>query len=303
MILKRVNDYLDTCVISRRDREWMARGMGRFVQADPQGLTKFQFGYGSGRGLLASGALAMNIDGNAFSCKSPEAFAGRIGLFRKTWGRHAGGQVMSAAALVASRHPMDIYGGLEVRSGRRFIWFWLIYGGADKQGRVQYCPVDRCALTTDILRSAGCRMPAIWRPKAFHLALCHDGRDIGYEVYYEGIPSGFKLGKEQRKLGSLFTGRPSYFCSGELFDARGRVRQRRIFLYFPAGVSTGSREALRDLLLRIKRLGTLAFPVDDMAGALARVPGELNLFGFSDNGDFAMYLDTWKGYENNCAFG
>lgn len=303
MIPGRIKKYLDSCCLLKKDKAWLERGMARFVSADPGGITKYQFGFQLNGAGLVPGAMAMNIDANAYACKSTGAFGHRVDLFRKAWGRHGGGELLAAAARVAGRHPMDIYGGMEVRAGKRVACFWLIYGGADKQGRVHYCAIDREMMTQDILREAGCRMPLQWREKAFHLALFHDGRSVSYEVYYEGVPPDFGLEQEKRTISALFRGHTRHFCSGELFDGRGRMRQRRIFLYLPLGVSTRSPEALRSLLSRVRRTGLAAFPVDAMTAAIAPVCGELNLFGFSAAGEVSLYLDTWKGYENHCPSG
>jgi hypothetical protein len=264
------------------------------VDADFLKKTKYEFPVKiRGNEVLPVTSL-INIDSNVYSCKSSNFFVARLEIFREIIANLDSRLINNDLFLGLrgiSKTPMDIYFGAEVANNDYTFSFCLIFGGADKNGVVNYWPYNFSRIVDTLFKNIHFAKPDKLREKIFHLSLYVNKHDAWYELYYEQVPFRNAFRDEVNFINRKLKGHDYHFCTSEVFNKAGSCIGKKLFVYLPEGIKVKSKN-LEGYLDKFNGFGSNKFDAGKLKRAFNKLEGEVNLIAVEPENTLSFYVSS-----------
>ena len=277
-------------------RERAEAVVSHLLDYDPLRLTKFEFSFKMLEGRAAPTLRFLNLDADAYSCRSDALFLTRLRAFETIMQGEslpAGWPRLQAALARVAQTPMDLYFGADISpAGTALFGFWLIFGGVKRDGKVKFCPYDLQGLITDTLSSAGLVRPKDYRPDVLNLGFDVSRNKIHYKLYYlcrELVIPGRDFSATMRSLKTALSDFRYFHFYSETYGADGVKVKEKLFVEFLEDIA-GSGPRTRLLLEALGRTEGIALDAALWIKILEATKARISLISFEGDGTLTIYL-------------
>lgn len=277
----------------------------RLIKADPLGKTKFETSFKVSNNRIPPKIRFLNMDSNAYSCKSGALFLERLKLYR---GLMAGKtrnpslpDLMEALAAIF-RTPMDLYFGADI-DGRGFLFaFWLIFGGVKRDGSISFWRYDFEKIIRGALDRIGLKGPGRIRKDILNLGFDISDKDIFYKIYFlcrERVLPRSNFTGLMRSINQRFSAFRSFYFISQMYDKNGECVKEKLFTEFLEDIRPGSRK-MRELLGGALKISGSKMPAEALSEVIDSISGRVSLISFENDGTMTFYIRENRVAEAGC---
>lgn len=288
-------NYTKAVTASAATRQKTLSIIEALTESDPAGLTKYEVSFKVQGNRFLPITSFTNIDANAYAAKSSSLFLSRLRVYERIVAADIKSclcQDLIAALEEIARTPMDLYFGAEIEKGEPTFVFWLIFGGAGRDGKVAYCPYNNSKIIRTLLRNMKYRVPAALKEKVFHMSIRVNKQGLSYQLFYEGNSERSLSGK-MKELNRRLSDHEHYFCFSEDYIKSGSCVEKSAFVYLPHGPFTQER-GLKGFLEQLNGLGAAGAELSGLRAGLKLTRGQLTLLRWDGNDALTLYLSALK---------
>ena len=279
---------------TKKNSLWLVETL---LKNDPENRTKFEISFKIKNGEISKEFRFLNFDASAYSSSSRAGFLKRLNLFRQIMKgkikNTKAGKVFQALEEVAVT-PIDLYFGADVKDENFLFAFWLIFGGVQKDGRVEFRPYDTNKIIKKILKKIGARIPKL-KSDILNFGLDVDNQDLFFKIYWlhnfakDGILTDRTFASKIKKIrDSLKDWRYFTFIS-EKYNLEGKCQYKKLFTEFLDPISA-QYENLRDFLETNLKLADSNFDCQKLLKIIKSINGRIALVSFEVDDTLTFYI-------------
>jgi len=275
-----------------RNLFWIVKEL---LKSDKKSKTDFEFSLKIRRGALIKTARFLNMDGMAYSYKSPSLFLKRLQIYNEIMKKRINNdnrEIVVAALSEIAQTPMDLYFGVDIRKNNFLFAFWLIFGGVQSPDNISFYRYDFKKIINNALQKIGFKNLKVIKNDILNFGFDVDNKEIFYKIYYlcrtKFLPR-HEFSDLMRKINkNLFNYHYFYFIS-ELYNKESQCIKKKIFVEFFDKIYS-QKENIADLLNRISIASNNQFNISKMVRIFKSIGGRISLVSFEKDGTLTFYL-------------
>ena len=267
------------------------------LKNDPENLTKFEASFKIKNGKIPNELRFLNFDASAYSSSSTAGFLKRLNLFHQIMkekiGETKAEKVFRALKEVAAT-PVDLYFGVDVKDENFLFAFWLIFGGVQKDGGIEFCPYDTNKIIKKILNKIGARLPKL-KSDILNFGLDINDKDLFFKIYWlhnfskDGMLADETFASKIKKIRNSFTDYRYFTFISEKYNLEGRCQYKKLFTEFLDPISA-QHEKLEDFLKTILKLANSNFNSQKLLKIIKSINGRIALVSFEKDDTLTFYI-------------
>lgn len=291
------NNFIDAIGCSEGTKKnglWLVNTL---IKNDPENRTKFETSFKIKNGEISKEFRFLNFDASAYSSSSSTGFLKRLNLFHQIIKEKTGDKgiekVFQALKEVAVT-PVDLYFGADIKGNKYLFAFWLIFGGVQKDGRVEFCPYDTNKIIKKILKKIRGRVPKL-KSDILNFGLDVNDKDLFFKIYWlhnfskDGILSNSTFASKIKKIRNSFRDYRYFTFISEKYNLEGRYQYKKLFTEFLDPISA-QHEKLEDFLKTILKLANSNFDSQKLLKIIKSINGRIALVSFGVDDILTFYI-------------
>lgn len=270
------------------------------VKIDPFCLTEFELSFKAGDNLVEIDKIRLlNLDAKAYSYLSEKNYLQRLkeyyAISRKKIKNPTLKRVFKAFQSI-SGSPLDLYIGADIKKDYYLLAFWLIFGGAKRNGKITF--IDNSAkVIRKIFKELNIKSAFNIKEKILNLGFDIDDSRLFYKIYYFLNKNNFSLLSFQErekvdKIIDFLSNRCKYwFFVSERYEADSCLSGRKkVYLEFLDDMVIGGKKT-ENLLRGLLKIIGCRFDFGKLKGVIKSIPsGKIVILAFEPDGTTTFYI-------------
>lgn len=299
LVRNNVVSFVDACETSAQTKTNVLGFLDFLCEIDPQHLTQFELSFKLKQDFQNIHCVRLlNLDSKAYSYKNPQEYQKRLNHYFDFLGpkiSNAFKQPLYQALEILVSNPLDLYFGADICEEEYLFAFWMIFGGAQKDGTIRF---DRNSneLVRRMFDSLEIKPSFEINRDIINVGFDIDQSHLFYKIYYFLTRKNYQsVSPSERKrvkdIINLLGSRPDYwFFLSERYDtADNQLVRKKLYLEFLGDhLTTDSQTYV--LLKKLFRILGCTFPIARLQQMLERLTARIVILAFEPEGNITFYV-------------
>lgn len=298
-LLRNIVNFLDASDISGKTKKNTLSFAKKIIAEDPSCLTHFELSFKINKDLLEGEKVRLlSLDGKGYSYKSSAAFLDRIKKYDSIIGnktKNNKNKLLKSLRSVA-KTPVDLYFGADIKDDRHLFAFWLIFGGAKKDGKISF--TKNASRIIDNIFSSLKVAPEfkVRNEDILNLGFDLDERSIFYKIYYFLNKNNYLLldRSERKKIRAIIdllgAEHKYWFFISERYEiGEKKTNRKKLYLEFLDDLGTQD-EKNYPLMEKIMRIVGCQFKIEKLKEMLRVMEAKIVILAFESDGTMTFYI-------------
>jgi len=287
--------YFKALKFSPATRENTILIVKRLLKYDYLKKTQFEVSFKIKKNKILNSVRFLNMDADVYSCKNKLLFLARLKacldcVEKQVSQEHLNKAVLSLMNLADS--PMDLYFGADVKDEDLVYAFWLIFGGVEKSGKVNFCPYNLNKLVFDILKIIKFKSPGKLKKDILNFGFDIDKNQMYYKLYYlcnRSNIAGSSLKNLSGRVDRRLKGFKYFSFFSEMYNKTGSCIKKKLFVEFLDTITADSK-TFNELLMGILLISRSSYSPEKLANIFKGIKGRISLVSFEPDGTLTFYI-------------
>lgn len=291
-----VKRYNEAVGISKLTQKNMLSIIRELIRYDPFGKTRFEVSFKLQDRRIYHDARFLNMDGNAYSCKSQLYFLARLEIYKEIMRKRKSPRSLFDDIIKAleyiSKRPMDLYFGADITDDNYLFAFWLIFGGVKRNGKVSFWPYDFEKTISRILTYIKCSPPKIIKGDILNFGFDINNKNVFYKLYYliKDKDSYFTpFANTMKKINKGLSGYKYFYFSSHMYNKEGKCVKDKIFIEFLEDLRGGNTHTDK-VIEQILGINNSRIDSSKISRIIKFIDGRISLISFEVDGTVTFYI-------------
>ncbi len=272
--------------------------LNKLIKLDSKKITQFELSFKAKRQLKEKRKIRiLNIDSKAYSYFSQKLYTKRINDYysliqdnNNPWLARLFRSLLSIAD-----NPLDVYMGADVENNYCLYAFWLIFGGAQKDGKISFVKNSN-ELINKIFKTLKIKPEFPVSKDILNLGFDIDNSSFFYKIYYFLNKNNYNtISQESRSvvhtiIKFLKNNHKYWFFVSERFEVgKKNINRKKIYLEFLDDLKINQEETYKLLDHLLKIIGC-DYKIKKIKSLLKNIKGKIVILAFEDDGTTTFYI-------------
>jgi len=299
------SNFMNAVGCSKLTQENTLWVINNLIENDPKNLTKFEISFKIKNGKISKEFRFLNFDASAYSSFNTSGFLKRLKLFRQIMEgktRNTQKEKVFKSLEEVSATPVDLYFGADIKDDKYLFAFWLIFGGVQKDGRVEFRPYNTDEIIRKILKKIGGRVPKLRIQQAHHkrsdmlnFGFDLDKQNLFFKIYWlhnfskNGMLADEAFSSKIKRIRKSLANWRYFTFISEKYNLEGRCQYKKLFTEFLDPINA-QYENLEDFLKTILDLAGSEFDIGRLLEIIKSINGRIALVSFEVDDTLTFYM-------------